>query len=351
MRSVLGDAYRVERELPPGGMSRLFLATERSLDRRVVVKVLPPELRERGQRRPFPAEVTTPRSLQHPAHPAGALGRVARRTAVLHHSVRRRRVVARPDSTAKAGCRSRRRAHSDRNCRRSGPRQPGRCGAPRHQARQHPAAGRTRAAGRLRRRTGTARSHRWRRASPRSGRGSGRRATWRRNNSPVNSTWTPARTSMRWPWSGYEMLAGKSPFDGATPQAVAAAHFTSAPAPLSQIRRRRAACGERCHQPRHWPRRPRTASRPLPNSATRWPRPSRRGASRTNGSRSGAVAAVVIAVGRRGRARAPTTVPVLKTRQPHRRRAVHRARSGAGGMARRNGRCPGAQLRWCGPAA
>jgi hypothetical protein len=28
VQSVLGDAYRVERELPPGGMSRLFLATE-----------------------------------------------------------------------------------------------------------------------------------------------------------------------------------------------------------------------------------------------------------------------------------------------------------------------------------
>lgn len=44
VQSVLGDAYRIERELPPGGMSRLFLATERSLDRQVVVKILPPEL-------------------------------------------------------------------------------------------------------------------------------------------------------------------------------------------------------------------------------------------------------------------------------------------------------------------
>jgi hypothetical protein len=28
LQSLLGDRYRVERELPGGGMSRLFLATE-----------------------------------------------------------------------------------------------------------------------------------------------------------------------------------------------------------------------------------------------------------------------------------------------------------------------------------
>jgi TolB-like protein/tRNA A-37 threonylcarbamoyl transferase component Bud32/tetratricopeptide (TPR) repeat protein len=41
---ALGDAYRLERELGGGGMSRVFLATEIALDRRVVVKVLHPEL-------------------------------------------------------------------------------------------------------------------------------------------------------------------------------------------------------------------------------------------------------------------------------------------------------------------
>jgi len=44
IQSLLGDGYRVERELPGGGMSRLFLATDLALDRKVVVKVLPPEL-------------------------------------------------------------------------------------------------------------------------------------------------------------------------------------------------------------------------------------------------------------------------------------------------------------------
>lgn len=41
LQAALGDAYRVERELGGGGMSRVFLAQEAALGRRVVVKVLP----------------------------------------------------------------------------------------------------------------------------------------------------------------------------------------------------------------------------------------------------------------------------------------------------------------------
>ena len=63
---MLGDAYRVERELPPGGMSRLFLATERSLDRQVVVKVLPPELASEVSAARFQREVALAAHLQHP---------------------------------------------------------------------------------------------------------------------------------------------------------------------------------------------------------------------------------------------------------------------------------------------
>ena len=43
LQASLGDAYTIERELGGGGMSRLFLATERALNRRVVIKVLPNE--------------------------------------------------------------------------------------------------------------------------------------------------------------------------------------------------------------------------------------------------------------------------------------------------------------------
>lgn len=39
----LGDRYGIERELGGGGMSRVFLATERSLQRQVVIKILAPE--------------------------------------------------------------------------------------------------------------------------------------------------------------------------------------------------------------------------------------------------------------------------------------------------------------------
>ena len=44
LQAALGAAYRVDQELGGGGMSRVFLAEETRLARRVVVKVLPPEL-------------------------------------------------------------------------------------------------------------------------------------------------------------------------------------------------------------------------------------------------------------------------------------------------------------------
>src|SRR3989338_2835119 len=44
LETALGSGYRVERELGGGGMSRVFLAEEVRMGRRVVVKVLPPEM-------------------------------------------------------------------------------------------------------------------------------------------------------------------------------------------------------------------------------------------------------------------------------------------------------------------
>jgi serine/threonine-protein kinase len=40
----MAGRYTIERELGGGGMAQVFLATESALDRRVVVKVLAPEL-------------------------------------------------------------------------------------------------------------------------------------------------------------------------------------------------------------------------------------------------------------------------------------------------------------------
>jgi serine/threonine-protein kinase len=66
LQHTLGDAYRVERELTPGGMSRLFLATERSLDRQVVIKLLPPEYASEVSAARFQREITVTAHLQHP---------------------------------------------------------------------------------------------------------------------------------------------------------------------------------------------------------------------------------------------------------------------------------------------
>jgi hypothetical protein len=66
LQAVLGDSYSVERELARGGMSRLFLATERALDRQVVVKLLPPELASELSAQRFQREMLLTAKLQHP---------------------------------------------------------------------------------------------------------------------------------------------------------------------------------------------------------------------------------------------------------------------------------------------
>jgi eukaryotic-like serine/threonine-protein kinase len=66
LRQALGASYQVERELGGGGMSRLFVARETALDRRVVVKVLPPDLASRASAIRFQREVAVTVQLQHP---------------------------------------------------------------------------------------------------------------------------------------------------------------------------------------------------------------------------------------------------------------------------------------------
>ncbi len=62
----LGAAYRIERELGGGGMARVFLAEERALGRRVVVKVLSPELSHELSVERFAREIRLSARLQHP---------------------------------------------------------------------------------------------------------------------------------------------------------------------------------------------------------------------------------------------------------------------------------------------
>lgn len=66
VQHALGDVYRLDDELAGGGMSRLFLATEVSLNRRVVVKVLPPEWASEVSAARFKREMEVAARLQHP---------------------------------------------------------------------------------------------------------------------------------------------------------------------------------------------------------------------------------------------------------------------------------------------
>ena len=66
LQSTLGTAYRLERELGGGGMSRVFLAHEVALGRKVVVKVLLPELAAGVSVDRFRREILFAAQLQHP---------------------------------------------------------------------------------------------------------------------------------------------------------------------------------------------------------------------------------------------------------------------------------------------
>ncbi|HEU4722721.1 MAG TPA: serine/threonine-protein kinase, partial [Gemmatimonadaceae bacterium] len=66
LQRALGAAYTIERELGGGGMSRVFVADEAALGRKVVVKVLRPELAEGISTERFKREVRLAARLQHP---------------------------------------------------------------------------------------------------------------------------------------------------------------------------------------------------------------------------------------------------------------------------------------------
>src|SRR6476619_372428 len=66
LQASLGDAFRIERELGGGGMSHVFLARETALGRQVVIKVLPPEMAASVNIERFRREIQLAASLQHP---------------------------------------------------------------------------------------------------------------------------------------------------------------------------------------------------------------------------------------------------------------------------------------------
>ncbi|MFN2638104.1 MAG: protein kinase [Gemmatimonadaceae bacterium] len=66
LQKSLGNAYTLERELGGGGMSRVFIAEDNSLGRKVVVKVLLPDLAATVNVERFRREIQLAAKLQHP---------------------------------------------------------------------------------------------------------------------------------------------------------------------------------------------------------------------------------------------------------------------------------------------
>src|SRR5438093_5485485 len=66
LQSALGPAYRLDKKLVGGGMSRVFCAEEVRLGRQVVVKVLPPEMAAGVNADRFEREIRLAAALQHP---------------------------------------------------------------------------------------------------------------------------------------------------------------------------------------------------------------------------------------------------------------------------------------------
>jgi serine/threonine protein kinase len=66
LQATLGETYRLEHELGGGGMSRVFVAHDPTLDRKVVIKVLLPELAAGVSVSRFRREIQLAARLQHP---------------------------------------------------------------------------------------------------------------------------------------------------------------------------------------------------------------------------------------------------------------------------------------------
>ena len=66
LQSHFADKYVLERELGGGGMSRVFVARDERLDRRVVIKLLPPQVTATISAERFKREIMLAAALQHP---------------------------------------------------------------------------------------------------------------------------------------------------------------------------------------------------------------------------------------------------------------------------------------------
>lgn len=66
LQDALGGDYAIDREISGGGMSRVFVATETALGRKVVIKVLPGEMAGHVSAGRFKREIALAAHLQHP---------------------------------------------------------------------------------------------------------------------------------------------------------------------------------------------------------------------------------------------------------------------------------------------
>ena len=66
LRTHLGDSHTIQYELPGGGMSRVFVADDRALERRVAIKVLNPTLAATVSVARFEREIMVVAKLNHP---------------------------------------------------------------------------------------------------------------------------------------------------------------------------------------------------------------------------------------------------------------------------------------------
>src|ERR1043165_6762973 len=67
LKEALGDAYTIEGEIGRGGMGVVYRARDERLQRRVAIKVLPPELAfQKDIRERFTREAQTAAKLSHP---------------------------------------------------------------------------------------------------------------------------------------------------------------------------------------------------------------------------------------------------------------------------------------------
>ncbi|HUQ19914.1 MAG TPA: serine/threonine-protein kinase [Gemmatimonadaceae bacterium] len=80
MNEIIGEHYRIDRQLGRGGMATVYLCTDTRLDEQVAVKVLLPELGDAVTLERFDREVAFASQLKHPRIPevltSGAIGNV-----------------------------------------------------------------------------------------------------------------------------------------------------------------------------------------------------------------------------------------------------------------------------------